>query len=137
MPNSSQYTISPAHVQSVHHISCQCPVNTSSLLPMYSQCMISFANVQRALCLYSPCLIFTICVQSMSRQYLIFSTAHAESVSHVTSVPQLWCPCPTSIPSLQPIPIQYVPHLYCKCPICAPSLLPMFKVPLTTAHDHV
>ena len=45
LPISRQYTISPAHVLSVHHLSCPCPFRTLSLLPMSFQYTISPAHV--------------------------------------------------------------------------------------------
>ena len=136
----SQYTISPAYVQSIYHLSCLCqaryhlnahvqseyhlsypsPIRllhvllissyTQSLLPMSSHCTISHAHVQSVHTLSYPCPVSTP------------SSTHTTYPAHYQSEFYLFCPYQVSTPSL------------CQCPVRVPPLLPISYQHTTSAH---
>ena len=121
LPMFSQNTTSTAHVQSQDNISCKWPVNTPSLLSMCSQNTISSTYFQLVHYLSCPCFCqyTSILLQSTLLVYTI-SLVHFQSEYH------LYCPCPPIILQLLPISskynistthVQYILHIYSPCPI--------------------
>ena len=115
LPMSSQYTISPAHVQSVYHLSslhpvriptqCPCPVRITSLLPLLSQITSYSAHGQSVHNHSTPYPVSIPSPHPMFSQYTI-------SPAHVQSVHNLAYPCPVTTPPLCPLlPVRILPIL--------------------------
>ena len=64
-----QCTISPDHVQSVHNLSCPCPVSTQCCQPLSSQYTAFSAHFQSVLHFSSPCPVKARTYVSMFSQY--------------------------------------------------------------------
>ena len=102
---SSQYTTFSVHGQSCHHLSCQCPVSTLSLLPMSCQNIMPLAHYQSEDLMFCPCTV---------------------------SMPHL---LPKSSPySIHHVHFQTEYHIYCPCTISTSPLLPksQYLLPMST-----
>ena len=126
MSNQDSYpcSIPPAGVQSMHHITCPCPVCKPSVLPISSQYTNPSANTmsvhytpQRCLTKYNLSSPFPVsapyCLPMSSCQCTI-STDHVLYIHHLTcsrsrplNTPSLSCSYPVSTPWYQSLSNQY------------------------------
>ena len=103
---SSNYTISLAHVRSVHHSIGPCPVSTSSHPSTSTQHIISCAHVQSLHHVSCLCLVSTLplyCVQIVHHIVIPCSI----STPFLLSMSSQYCPCAVTTSSILPIPCQY------------------------------
>ena len=117
---SSQYAIYPAHVQSIHYLSCPCPASTPWYLAFSCEnstfrASISIAHIQSVPKCYRPChhyypsLVSTPYLLPISSQYTI-------SPVHVQLMHPLSYPCPVRVsPLLYPLPVGI--RLSCPCQV--------------------
>ena len=119
---SCQYTISPAHFQSIHHnylllMSCQnttfpcpLPVWVPSLIPISNQ-NITSPTIVLSEYIFCPCPVDTPPLLPKSSQYITSPVHVTKSPAYVNWEYQLSCLCPIIIPPLLPTIIQRVHHL--------------------------
>ena len=96
-PNISRYyPVHKAHVQSVPNLSSQCPVFLYSHCPVRIPPLLPMFNHNTTLCF--PCPVNTPSLLSMSSQYTISTSypAYLQLVHHIKSIYHLHCLCSVS-----------------------------------------